>query len=84
MDKFVYLTVLVAVVVLGSATFAAASPIRALVPKAAKVVSGIPATIGKVGDGVSNWLWRNKGTVATAMSKWQNDSSPRRKEKPIE
>ena len=66
MDKFVYLAVLVAVVVLGSASFAAAaSPIRVLVPKAAKVVTGIPATIGKVGDGVSNWLWRNKGTVAT-------------------
>ena len=65
MDKFVYLTVLVGVVMLGSATFAVASPIKTLVPRAAKVGSGIPATIGKVGDGVSNWLWRNKGTVAT-------------------
>ena len=52
MVKFIYLAVLVAIVVFGSIRFATASPIRALVPKATKIASGIPATVGKVGDNI--------------------------------
>ncbi len=39
--------------------------VKAMGSKAVKIASGLPATVGKAGDAVSGWLWRNKGVVAT-------------------
>ena len=69
MYKLIPMTVLIAVcVVLGTTAEANASSVKTvktLAPRVKQFVSAIPPTVGKIGDRVSNWAWKNKGVVAT-------------------
>lgn len=73
MGKFTFLAVLVVVIMLGSVAIVEAGVPRRIVKKLGPPVL---VKVKKVGNKISGFLWKNKGTVATGVALAMVVSSP--------